>query len=360
MARLNMLVQFLILLALLLLNGLFAMAELAVVSSRRIRLKQMAEQGSKGAKAALKLMEEPTRFLSSVQIGITLIGVLAGVYSGANFAGPSKPGWHGVPAVRGVRRDSRLRDRRHGGDLPVADRRRAGAQALGARASRGDRDRACATDADGGAVQRAAGVVVAEVHRPGAAPARHAQERQERRHRGRHPRIDRRGDARGGLPSRRTPHDRGRAETRGSQRPQHHGAARRHPLDRRRGLARDRLEGGARQRTFALPGLPGRNRRAGRRHLGDRTARVGARHDGAGPGEAGRGPAGHPGDHHGPAAAGAVPRGRRPPGRGRGRARLDRGHRHVDRRSSGHRGRAARLRRSPTCPRPSGGRTTPG
>ena len=83
-----MLVQFLILLALLALNGLFAMAELAIVSSRRIRLKQMADKGSKGARAALKLMEEPTRFLSTVQIGITLIGVLAGVYSGANFAGP--------------------------------------------------------------------------------------------------------------------------------------------------------------------------------------------------------------------------------------------------------------------------------
>ena len=97
MARLNMLVQFLILLALLLLNGLFAMAELAVVSSRRIRLKQMAEQGSKGAKAALKLMEEPTRFLSSVQIGITLIGVLAGVYSGANFARPLEAWLTGFP-----------------------------------------------------------------------------------------------------------------------------------------------------------------------------------------------------------------------------------------------------------------------
>ena len=83
-----MLVQFLILLALLALNGLFAMAELAIVSSRRIRLKQMSDKGSKGARAALKLMEEPTRFLSTVQIGITLIGVLAGVYSGANFAGP--------------------------------------------------------------------------------------------------------------------------------------------------------------------------------------------------------------------------------------------------------------------------------
>jgi putative hemolysin len=83
-----MLYQFLILLALLAVSGMLAMAELAIVSSRRIRLKQMAEKGSKGARAALRLMEEPTRFLSTVQIGITLIGVLAGVYSGANFAAP--------------------------------------------------------------------------------------------------------------------------------------------------------------------------------------------------------------------------------------------------------------------------------
>jgi len=83
-----MVIQFLILLALILLNGLFAMAEMAVVSSRRIRLKQMADKGSKGARAALRLLEEPTRFLSAVQTGMTLIGVLAGAYSGANFAGP--------------------------------------------------------------------------------------------------------------------------------------------------------------------------------------------------------------------------------------------------------------------------------
>lgn len=83
-----MLAQFLILLALMLVNGVFAMAELAVVSSRRTRLDQLATEGSKGAAAALRLLEDPTRFLSTVQIGITLIGVLAGVYSGASFAGP--------------------------------------------------------------------------------------------------------------------------------------------------------------------------------------------------------------------------------------------------------------------------------
>ncbi|MGA1730889.1 MAG: CNNM domain-containing protein, partial [Steroidobacteraceae bacterium] len=68
--------QLLILFLLVALNGLFAMAELAIVSSRRVRLQQMAESGTPGANTALRLMEEPTRFLSSVQIGITLIGVL--------------------------------------------------------------------------------------------------------------------------------------------------------------------------------------------------------------------------------------------------------------------------------------------
>jgi putative hemolysin len=83
-----MLVHFLILLLLVAVNGLFAMAEMAVVSSRRTRLEQLADEGSRGARAALRLLDDPTRFLSSVQIGITLIGVLAGVYSGATLAAP--------------------------------------------------------------------------------------------------------------------------------------------------------------------------------------------------------------------------------------------------------------------------------
>ena len=83
-----MLAYFLILLALILVNGLLAMAELAVFSSRPTRLRQMADNGSRGARAALRLLDDPTRFLSAAQIGITLIGVLAGVYSGARFATP--------------------------------------------------------------------------------------------------------------------------------------------------------------------------------------------------------------------------------------------------------------------------------
>jgi putative hemolysin len=74
--------------ALIALNGVFAMSELAIVSSREARLRAMAKSGSAGAKAALALAADPSRFLSTVQIGITLIGILAGAYSGASLGGP--------------------------------------------------------------------------------------------------------------------------------------------------------------------------------------------------------------------------------------------------------------------------------
>jgi putative hemolysin len=70
------------------LNGLFAMAELAIVSARRPRLKAMAKAKRTGAQTALDLGADPGRFLSTVQIGITLIGILAGAYSGASLGGP--------------------------------------------------------------------------------------------------------------------------------------------------------------------------------------------------------------------------------------------------------------------------------
>ncbi|MEX1114465.1 MAG: hemolysin family protein [Akkermansiaceae bacterium] len=72
---------------LLLLNGLFAMIEIAVVSSRKSRLRQWAEIGDVRAKAALELVESPNKFLSTTQIGITLVGVLAGAFGGATLAG---------------------------------------------------------------------------------------------------------------------------------------------------------------------------------------------------------------------------------------------------------------------------------
>ncbi|MBX9740203.1 MAG: hemolysin family protein [Beijerinckiaceae bacterium] len=65
------------------LNGIFALSELALVSSRASRLKSLAEQGRRGAKTALRLSENPGKFLSTVQIGITLIGIVAGAFSGA-------------------------------------------------------------------------------------------------------------------------------------------------------------------------------------------------------------------------------------------------------------------------------------
>ena len=68
------------------LNGFFALSELAIVSSRKARLKVMAEAGRSGARAALALAEDPDRFLSTVQIGITLVGILAGAFSGAALA----------------------------------------------------------------------------------------------------------------------------------------------------------------------------------------------------------------------------------------------------------------------------------
>ena len=83
-----MLAYFLILVSLVLLNGLFAMAELALFSSRATRLRELAKGGSRGARAALRLLEDPTRFLSTVQFYITMIGVGMGVYSGARFAKP--------------------------------------------------------------------------------------------------------------------------------------------------------------------------------------------------------------------------------------------------------------------------------
>jgi putative hemolysin len=74
--------------ALIVLNGFLAMSELAVVSANRIRLQTLANQGHKDAARALSLAAHPGRFLSTVQIGITLAGVLAGAYSGATFAEP--------------------------------------------------------------------------------------------------------------------------------------------------------------------------------------------------------------------------------------------------------------------------------
>ncbi|HKT14742.1 MAG TPA: hemolysin family protein [Sphingopyxis sp.] len=81
-------IDVLLILLLIALNGLFAMSELAIVSSREARLKAMAKKGRRGAEVALRLAGDPGRFLSTVQIGITLVSILAGAFSGASLGGP--------------------------------------------------------------------------------------------------------------------------------------------------------------------------------------------------------------------------------------------------------------------------------
>ncbi|MEJ8837191.1 hemolysin family protein [Ramlibacter sp. AN1133] len=92
--------DFLLIAFLTLLNGLFAMSEMALASSRKARLGAMAEAGDRGAQAALKLMDQPTRFLSTVQVGITSISVITGIVGEAAFS-DELAGWlrgHGFPA----------------------------------------------------------------------------------------------------------------------------------------------------------------------------------------------------------------------------------------------------------------------
>jgi len=74
--------EILIIFFLILLNGVFAMSEIAMVSSRKSRLETAAKRGDRSAKKALDLSRNPGKFLSTVQIGITLIGILTGIYSG--------------------------------------------------------------------------------------------------------------------------------------------------------------------------------------------------------------------------------------------------------------------------------------
>src|SRR5215211_3459974 len=79
-------VELAVVVGLIVLNGFLAMSELALVSARRPLLEQMARDGSRGAAVALHLTREPGRMLSTVQIGITLVGIIAGAFSGATIA----------------------------------------------------------------------------------------------------------------------------------------------------------------------------------------------------------------------------------------------------------------------------------
>jgi putative hemolysin len=88
-----------LLLLLIILNGVFAMSELAIASSRKTRLQQWAADGNSGAAAALKLAEEPNQFLATVQIGITLIGIVTGFFGGSALSTPVSAQLSRIPAL---------------------------------------------------------------------------------------------------------------------------------------------------------------------------------------------------------------------------------------------------------------------
>lgn len=88
-----------ILALLILLNGVFALSEISIVSSRRARLQGLAADGNAGAAVALELAAAPTQFLSTVQIGITLIGIVAGAFGGATLAQELTPFLESVPLI---------------------------------------------------------------------------------------------------------------------------------------------------------------------------------------------------------------------------------------------------------------------
>lgn len=91
--------EILVLLALIAFNGLFALAELALVGSRRARLEQRSRAGSRGARDALRLLDNPNRYLSTVQVGITLIGTMAGAIGGATLAEDLAALFHSMPSL---------------------------------------------------------------------------------------------------------------------------------------------------------------------------------------------------------------------------------------------------------------------
>src|SRR5262245_33303376 len=93
------LVEIAIILILIVANGVFAAAEIAVVSARKGRLEQEAERGRRGARIALDLSENPNYFLSTVQVGITLIGTLAAAFGGARLAQVLAALLQGIPML---------------------------------------------------------------------------------------------------------------------------------------------------------------------------------------------------------------------------------------------------------------------
>ena len=95
-------IQILIILGLIILNGVFSMAEIAMVSARKLRLEQRAEEGDSGSQAALSLKDSPNRFLSTIQIGISLVGVLTGAIGGVTLSKSLTEVLVRIPAISGA------------------------------------------------------------------------------------------------------------------------------------------------------------------------------------------------------------------------------------------------------------------
>ena len=91
--------EFIIILFLLILNGIFAMYEIALVSSSKARLETLVSKGNKSEKGVLKQLEEPEKFLSTIQIGITLIGIISGAYGGVAIADDVTPLFAMIPGL---------------------------------------------------------------------------------------------------------------------------------------------------------------------------------------------------------------------------------------------------------------------
>ena len=91
--------EFIVIAALLLLNGFFAMYEIALVSARRSGLEEEAKAGRLGARAAISLLEEPEKVLSAIQVGITLVGIVSGAYAGLTLSGDVAPLFEKVPLL---------------------------------------------------------------------------------------------------------------------------------------------------------------------------------------------------------------------------------------------------------------------
>lgn len=97
--------EFIIILLLLVLNGVFAMYEIALVSSSKARLETLAGKGNKSARSVLKQLKEPEKFLSTIQIGITLIGIVSGAFGGVAIADDVAPLFARIPGVEAYARD---------------------------------------------------------------------------------------------------------------------------------------------------------------------------------------------------------------------------------------------------------------